>query len=122
VGCINCQCEACKWEFSPALPTLKKETRRGSVKQIRHLVMTAFHVNELQLSGRTRTLKVAQARQVAFYLTRELTDLTYPKIGELYKRDHSTVIHAHQVVEKRMERPAFRKLVEGWIAEIEQRC
>ena len=34
------------------------------------------------------------ARQVAMYLCRELTDLSLPQIGNLFERDHSTVLHA----------------------------
>lgn len=53
----------------------------------------SLHPRELLAKKRTRT--VAFARQVAMYLTRELTDYSLPKIGEAFGgRDHTTVLHA----------------------------
>jgi chromosomal replication initiator protein len=52
-----------------------------------------FTLDELCSSSRTRQL--VNARQIAMYLTRELTELSLPKIGEAFGgRDHTTVIHA----------------------------
>ena len=43
------------------------------------------------------------ARQIAMYLTRELTDLSLPKIGQAFGgRDHTTVIHANTKIRKLM--------------------
>ena len=42
---------------------------------------------------------VAFPRQIAMYLSRELTDFSLPKIGEAFGgRDHTTVIHAHEKI------------------------
>ncbi len=55
--------------------------------------MFSFSVEELQGKSRTRPLVIA--RQIAMYVFRELTDLSYPAIGrEFGGRDHTTVIHA----------------------------
>ncbi len=49
--------------------------------------------------ARKRTKAVAFPRQVAMYLSRELTDYSLPKIGEAFGgRDHTTVIHAHEKI------------------------
>lgn len=49
--------------------------------------------------ARKRTKAVAYPRQVAMYLSRELTDYSLPKIGEAFGgRDHTTVIHAHEKI------------------------
>jgi chromosomal replication initiator protein len=53
-------------------------------------------VEELRGPGRTRAL--AQSRQIAMYLCRELTDLSLPKIGETFGRDHTTVMHAQRKI------------------------
>ena len=49
----------------------------------------------------SRTAPVARARQLAMYLTRELTDLSLPAIAEAFnRRDHTTVLHAIRRVER----------------------
>jgi len=56
-----------------------------------------FTLDELCSGSRTRQL--VNARQIAMYLTRELTDLSLPKIGEAFGgRDHTTVIHANKKI------------------------
>jgi chromosomal replication initiator protein len=50
----------------------------------------------------TRTATVARGRQLAMYLTRELTDLSLPAIAQAFnRRDHTTVLHAIRRVERR---------------------
>ena len=58
--------------------------------------------DELRSSSRTRPL--VDARQMAMYLCRELTDLSLPKIGERFGgRDHSTVVHAAGKIRNNMQ-------------------
>jgi len=46
---------------------------------------------------------LANARQIAMYLCRELTDLSLPRIGQLFGgRDHTTVMHAERKIRKQM--------------------
>ncbi|MGU3503113.1 chromosomal replication initiator protein DnaA [Mycobacterium sp. C31M] len=53
-------------------------------------------VEELRGPGKTRAL--AQARQIAMYLCRELTELSLPRIGEAFGRDHTTVMYAERKI------------------------
>jgi chromosomal replication initiator protein len=53
-------------------------------------------VEELRGPGKTRAL--AQSRQIAMYLCRELTDLSLPKIGAAFGRDHTTVMYAQRKI------------------------
>ena len=53
-------------------------------------------VEELRGPGKTRAL--AQSRQIAMYLCRELTDLSLPKIGQAFGRDHTTVMYAQKKI------------------------
>ncbi len=57
-------------------------------------------VEELRGPGKTRAL--AQARQIAMYLCRELTDLSLPKIGQAFGRDHTTVMYAEKKIRGEM--------------------
>lgn len=53
-------------------------------------------VEELRGNGKTRAL--AHSRQIAMYLCRELTDLSLPKIGQAFGRDHTTVMYAQKKI------------------------
>jgi chromosomal replication initiator protein len=53
-------------------------------------------VEELRGPGKTRAL--AQSRQIAMYLCREMTDLSLPKIGQAFGRDHTTVMYAQRKI------------------------
>jgi chromosomal replication initiator protein len=57
-------------------------------------------VEELRGPGKTRA--VAMPRQIAMYLCRELTDLSLPKIGQAFGRDHTTVMYAERKIRKEM--------------------
>jgi chromosomal replication initiator protein len=65
----------------------------------------SLSTEELRSSSRTRPL--VEARQIAMYLCRELTDLSLPKIGEQFGgRDHSTVVHAMNKIKNSMKERA----------------
>ena len=57
-----------------------------------------FGVTIDQLCSTDRSHSVVEARQIAMYLCRELTDLSLPKIGQAFGRDHTTVIHANKKI------------------------
>jgi chromosomal replication initiator protein len=84
------------------------------VEEIQQRVSTAFGISRAELVGSTRAATPLRARQVAIYLTRELTDLSLPQIGRLYGgRDHSTVLNSIKRVEARCgEDPALATRVE----------
>ncbi|HSS80435.1 MAG TPA: helix-turn-helix domain-containing protein, partial [Gaiellaceae bacterium] len=66
-----------------------------SIERIQELVCERFSVTMQELTGDRRSQNIVYPRQVAMYLSRELTDSSLPKIGkEFGGRDHTTVIHA----------------------------
>lgn len=66
-----------------------------SIERIQELVSERFSMTRKQLCGDKRSQNIVYPRQVAMYLSRELTDASLPKIGrEFGGRDHTTVIHA----------------------------
>jgi chromosomal replication initiator protein len=55
------------------------------------------------LRGKSRQRPLVTARQIAMYVFRELTDLSYPSIARLFGgRDHTTVIHAVEKIQRQM--------------------
>jgi len=58
-----------------------------------------FGIGIVELTGSSRTHALVTARQIAMYLCREFTDLSLPKIGQLFGgRDHTTVMHADRKI------------------------
>ena len=59
-----------------------------------------YNIEEQVLRGTLKNKNTAEARQVAMYLIRKLTTLSLPDIGREFGKDHSTVIHSINKVEK----------------------
>jgi chromosomal replication initiator protein len=71
-----------------------------SVEEIQQRVAERFGVSRAELVGSSRAATPLRARQVAIFLTRDLTDLSLPQIGRLYGgRDHTTVLNSLRRVE-----------------------
>ncbi|MBN1424052.1 chromosomal replication initiator protein DnaA [Candidatus Fermentibacteria bacterium] len=85
-----------------------------SVEEIIRATASATGLQAGALTSKRRTMQIAQARQVAMYLTRSLTSLSTTDIGRYFGgRDHSTVIHACAQVRHLMEtRAGIKSLVE----------
>jgi chromosomal replication initiator protein len=62
-----------------------------------------FELSLDDLYGNSRAAAIAQARQIAMYLCRELTSMSLPKIGQLIGRDHTTVIYANNKITELMK-------------------
>ncbi|MGH8793777.1 MAG: chromosomal replication initiator protein DnaA, partial [Stackebrandtia sp.] len=78
-----------------------------------------FGVTDADLRGHSRSRVLANARQVAMYLCRELTDLSLPRIGQAFGgRDHTTVMYADRKIRKQM---AEKRSLYTQIAELTNR-
>ncbi|MFC4387776.1 chromosomal replication initiator protein DnaA [Gracilibacillus marinus] len=72
-----------------------------TIQHIQEVVGKRYNVKLEEFSAKKRTKSIAYPRQIAMYLSRELTDFSLPKIGEEFGgRDHTTVIHAHEKISK----------------------
>ena len=63
-----------------------------------------YNLDETVLRGSQKNKGTAEARQVAMYLVRKLTNLSFPDIGQEFARDHSTVIYAIRKVETELQK------------------
>jgi len=71
------------------------EVQQVTIERIQELVSDRFSLSIDELCGDKRSQNIVYPRQVAMYLSRELTDSSLPKIGKQFGgRDHTTVIHA----------------------------
>ena len=60
-------------------------------------------MNASLLRGNSRKKEIALARHAAVYLTREMTSLSLPRIGDAFGRDHSTIINSCEKIGKMIE-------------------
>lgn len=76
-----------------------KQPKVVTIHDIQKIVSAHYGLRVEDLKSKRRTKQVAFPRQVAMYLSRELTDCSLPKIGEEFGgRDHTTVIHAYDKI------------------------
>ncbi|MDU1314287.1 chromosomal replication initiator protein DnaA [Clostridium septicum] len=76
-----------------------KQNKNITIDVIQDVVSGYFNLRVEDLKSQRRTRNVSYPRQIAMYLSRKLTDMSLPKIGEEFGgRDHTTVIHAYEKI------------------------
>jgi chromosomal replication initiator protein len=77
------------------------DSAQVSIERIQDLVSERFNMSRKELCGSKRSQSIVYPRQVAMYLSRELTDSSLPKIGRKFGgRDHTTVMHATSKIQR----------------------
>lgn len=79
---------------------VRAKARRVSVEQIQRTVADHFGLSMEELLSRRRTARIARPRQVAMWLSKELTPRSYPDIGQRFGgRDHTTIMYGVRKIE-----------------------
>ena len=91
-----------------------------TVEKIQKIVCHKFKIMLSQLKAKNNSPKVAFPRQIAMYLSKELTKTSLPEIGKKFGgKHHTTVIHSVRKIEKlRMKDPEFNKEINSIISYI----
>lgn len=92
-----------------ALADLKlvQKNRGLQISKIQEVVANYFQTSTAELKGKKRVRQIVVPRQIAMYLSRELTDASLPKIGQEFGgKDHTTVMHAYEKIEKQVKTDA----------------
>ncbi len=86
-----------------------------SADYIQEVVAKYFNINKRDLKSSKRSNDIAYPRQIAMYLCRDVAQMSFPKIGEEFgKRDHTTVMHGYNKIEKEIkENSNTKKIVES---------
>jgi chromosomal replication initiator protein len=80
---------------------LAVQNRQISIENIQKTVADYYKTKVADMYSKKRTRALARPRQMAMFLARELTDLSYPEIGQSFGgRDHTTVLHACAKIEE----------------------
>jgi chromosomal replication initiator protein len=98
------------------------EVAQVTIERIQEVVCERFSMTLEELCSHKRTQNIVYPRQVAMYLSRELTDSSLPKIGKHFgDRDHTTVLHANAKIQNmiRADRSVYN-LVQELTARIKQ--
>ncbi len=92
-----------------------------TVDKIFSAIEKKYDVSKNELTGNSRVKNVAQARHVAIYLIKTITDISYPSIGKIFNRNHSTIISSVEVIEKKIaSSPAMEIEINELIKEIKE--
>lgn len=80
------------------------QTKSITIDLIQDVVANYYNLTIQEMKSQRRTRNVAYPRQIAMYLSRKLTDMSLPKIGEEFGgRDHTTVIHAYEKISEALK-------------------
>ncbi len=93
-----------------------------SPNTIKEAVGSYFNIKIEDFNAKKRNKSIVYPRQVAMYLCREITDLSLPKIGEEFGRDHTTIMHAHDKISNEIKiDPNLKSIIEDLTNRIENR-
>lgn len=82
-----------------------EQNKQITIDLIQDIVANYFNLKIEELTSSRRTRNIAFPRQIAMYLSRKLTDMSLPKIGEEFGgRDHTTVIHAYEKISTNLKK------------------
>ena len=81
----------------------EKPREHITIQSIIGVVADTFNMDAEILKGKKRAARINHARQVAMFLTREMTESSLPQIGDFFGRSHTTVLHACKKVEEEIE-------------------
>ncbi|MGR3912503.1 MAG: DnaA/Hda family protein [Candidatus Rhabdochlamydia sp.] len=86
------------------LPLFKEEQKKALTPQvILKVVARSFDLHVTDLLGKSQSQDHTFARQMTMYLCRHLLHLPYAQIGEIFSRDHSTVMASVKLIDKKMQ-------------------
>lgn len=94
--------------------------RVASITEVLHFVARATGISIEEITGRSRSKTNACARHVAAYVLREHRHMSYPEIGKVLDRDHTTVMHSIESMEERhLKDDHVRSIYERVVSNIE---
>jgi len=98
------------------------ENKKISIDQIQKIITDYYTIKVNSLLSKKRTKDIVFARQVAIYLSRELTDLSLASIGEAFgRRDHTTIIHSYTKIKNKIKKDkGFKNIIDNLTLEIKK--
>jgi chromosomal replication initiator protein len=82
---------------------ITKQKKTVNKKDVLETITTFFEIKKEDLLSKSRKKKIALPRQITMFLFKKELKMSYPEIGEYFKRDHTTALHAFKKIEKDIE-------------------
>jgi len=96
-----------------ALSIEEQRAKPVTLELIKEVVTAHYKLNDGDLVSKSRQKNIALPRQIAMHLSRQMTDLSLVKIANSFDRDHTTVMHGDEKIEKmKLEDEEFKKEIE----------
>jgi chromosomal replication initiator protein len=93
--------------------SIPEEGQEYTVDMIMNAVSKHYGLKIKDLKGVSRAKNFSLPRQIAMFLIRRYTNLGFREIGQIFGKDHSTAVHAHQKIDAEIETdPELRKNIE----------
>jgi chromosomal replication initiator protein len=110
------------FDASEPAPDTATAERRITVDMIKRQAVIWYKLQQGDLESRSRRREVVRPRQIATFVARQLTGQSYPQIARRFgPRDHTTILHGCQLVEKKMASDAsFAAEVEAFMRSIRE--
>ena len=89
--------------------SIVRDPKRINAEMIINSVADYYKLDPDLIRGESRKKEIARARHVAVYLTREMTSMSLPRIGDEFGRDHSTILNSYDKVTKMLEQESDMK-------------
>jgi chromosomal replication initiator protein len=92
-----------------------------TIDKIFAAVEKRYGVSQAELKSKSRVKDIAQARHVTIYLIRAITEMSFPNIGKMFGRDHTTIMASADSIEKKIaSNGAFEIEINNLIREIKE--
>ncbi len=90
----------------------QEQQEKLSIEAIQRAVADFYDIRLADMTSKRRPQSIAMPRQVAMFLSRELTQHSYPMIADAFGKNHATVLHACRLITDKMSRePEIRQAV-----------
>lgn len=115
-GCLFRLVHHCNvWNVTATIPVAKEilsdmlenNTPNVNINTIKKIVGKYYSIKMEDFNSKSKIQSIAWPRQIAMYLGTELTDLSLIELGREFNRDHSTVVHARDLVEEKVTNDPF---------------
>lgn len=92
-----------------------------TVDKIFSSIEKRFNVKKSDIVGKSRMKEIAITRHIAIYLIRDLTEMSYPNIGKIFNRNHTTIMASEEIVRKKlMTDRSFEAMLNEIIKEVKE--